>query len=701
MVDYTKTPSNAPSTLDKSEQMVTFRAWWRADEEHSSTWRWDARQDFKFIAGHQWDDNDKAILKDQKRTPVTFNMSLPFIKAICGTEINQRHEIRYIPRGLEDAQVNELLTAASKWMADGEDAEDEESSAFKHATICGMGWTECRMDYETDPQGKYVEETIDPLEIVWDCRARKKNLKDRRRQWHVRKMPRADARDFVENVLGVEWDDSMDAILDATWAHGYDVEPGKTREQKIRRTGTSTYSGDYEDEVTIVRLQWWEKECYYKVVDPASQQMIDMSKEDFAILQERMKALGGAVKAARLTRRVYKQVWLGQEILGEIEPAPLGDRFSFECVTCEEDHVDGTWFGFGRILRDPQKWANKWLSQTLHILNSTAKGGVMAELDAFKDQRQAEESWAKQDRITWVSKGALSGTHGKKIEAKPAITFPQGYFDLTKFAISVMPDVTGINLELLGQRDVTQPGVLEAQRKMAAMTMLATLFDSLRRYRKNIGRIRLFVIQNFISDGRLIRLTNQPKAVPLLKDKTAGEYDVVVDDAPTSPNEKEKNWALIAPLLPVFRDELAARPEALLAVLRYSPLPSELVNTLAQVIAAPPSPAQQRAQQLSENRVVAAIEKDASTAELNRSKAGATQATELYDLAMAHNLLSKDPDGDGDKRTPIEAIMDTLNKAADIDTKKAQKDKAQADTVASLAKAHATLHPPARPQASQ
>jgi hypothetical protein len=47
--------------------------------------------------------------------------------------------------------------------------------------------------------------------------------------------------------------------------------------------------------------------------------------------------------------------------------------------------------GLIKVMRDPQMWANKWLSQTLHILNTTAKGGIVAEEDAFADMTEAEE----------------------------------------------------------------------------------------------------------------------------------------------------------------------------------------------------------------------------------------------------------------------------------------------------------------------
>ena len=139
----------------------------------------------------------------------------------------------------------------------------------------------------------------------------------------------------------------------------------------------------------------------------------------------------------------------------------------------------------------------------------------------------------------------------QKIMPKPGGGLTQGHVDLMHFAITSIRDCTGINLELLGQKDINQPGILEAQRKQAGMTVLATLFDSLRRFRKQVGRIRLYLIQTYLSDGRLIRIVGPDgaRSLPLIRDNTAEKtvksstpIDVVhedEDDAPSAFRKKE------------------------------------------------------------------------------------------------------------------------------------------------------------------
>ncbi|MBV8834901.1 MAG: hypothetical protein JO000_00050, partial [Alphaproteobacteria bacterium] len=168
----TEGDSARPSTLVATEQLRIFKADFRDDQQHSADWRGTAKNEFAFLAGEQWTADEKAQLKEALRPEIVFNRAITIVKAIAGFEINQRHEIQYLPRNLQDASLNEVLTAASKWMADECDGEDEESEAFQDALTCGMGWTENRMDYERDWQGLYVEAQVDPLEMYWDRAAR-------------------------------------------------------------------------------------------------------------------------------------------------------------------------------------------------------------------------------------------------------------------------------------------------------------------------------------------------------------------------------------------------------------------------------------------------------------------------------------------------------------------------------------------------
>lgn len=613
---------SAPSQLTDETLYRTLRSWFELDAQHSNKWRRAAREEFDFVACRQWDPQDERDLTEQGRVAITFNRTLAIIKSVAGIEINGRHEIAFLPRqatNMQQAEFNELLSEGSRWMGDGCDAQDEQSDAFQDCCICGMGWTEQRLDFELNAEGAYVEERVDPLEMYWDNSARARNLTDARRIWRVRKMALSDARELFPG--------SPDIDMDASWARaaGINTDPVKPVEDRTLREENLKFDFDPKTEVHIVQVQWWEREVYWRVVDPLSGGPAqELTVPEYRRLANRYAMLGRDLIALECRRRVYKQAFLGSAILGGVRPAPVSDRFTFQCITGERDRNEGTWFGLVRLMKDPQMWANKWLSQSLHILNSTAKGGILAEEDAFTDQREAEESYALPDAITWVRKEAIQ--KGKIIQ-KPGGGIPTAYIQLLQYAITAIRDTVGINLELLGMRDATQPGILEAQRKQAAMTILATLFDSLRRFRKGVGRVRLFMMQNYLSDGRWIRVTGPDgfKFVQLLRDQTAGDYDIIIDDAPSSPNQKEKSWGIIQLMLPAIREMLT--PEIVLMLLEYSPLPAKLVENLKTMLKEP-DPEKQQQQQLAMaaakaelDKLVAAAAKDQATAE--RTKVGA------------------------------------------------------------------------------
>src|SRR5262245_59744457 len=214
-IDYEKTTPE----LTPDELLIRVKEWWAIDYPSCKKWHKEARLDFDFRAGEQWPEEDKRYMEDaQKRACLVFNTIDPVIDIVTGSEITNRQEVRYVPRQIGAAPVNELLTEAARWFRDECDAEHEESNAFADAATCGMGWTETRLDYEDNPNVKPMVIRIDPIEMVWDAGAKQANLIDARRIYRVqRKVPLRDAKEkWPVNLARQPILD--DAVYDAAWA---------------------------------------------------------------------------------------------------------------------------------------------------------------------------------------------------------------------------------------------------------------------------------------------------------------------------------------------------------------------------------------------------------------------------------------------------------------------------------------------------
>jgi hypothetical protein len=135
-----------------------------------------------------------------------------------------------------------------------------------------------------------------------------------------------------------------------------------------------------------------------------------------------------------------------------------------------------------------------------------------------------------------------------------------------------------VNLELLGQADREQAAILEQQRRQSSMTILATMFDSLRKYRKRNGRLLLHFIW-LLPENTLVRVVNQGqiKYVPLTKKGLELEkFDIVIDTAPTSPDQKQYVWGVTQQILQMN----ILPPPAVINMLKYSPYPESVVQEI-------------------------------------------------------------------------------------------------------------------------
>lgn len=537
-------PNKEDFAKTANERYQKSREFWR-------NWRSGAIDDYAFVAGSQWSSEDEAHLAAEQRPSVTFNYSEKMIDAVVGAEVSNRQAVHYAPRGMEDAQLADLWNAAAKWAREECNAEDEESDAFRDALVCGLGWTWTRISYEEDLDGKVLIERVDPLEMYPDPAASKPGLMDRRwqdRRWWVDE--REVRRQWPDAIFSVEDDDANTGVV--TRGHRYTDDNGV---DEIDR---------HKDQVQLRLHETYQMEDVYRVAGPKG--LEELSAEDFAKIKDQYPK--GTF--AKQRKRVYYRAFFAGETLLELKKSPCQEGFCFQAITAKRDRNRNTWYGLTRVMKDPQRWANKWLSQILHIVNSNAKGGLMAEIGAFVDPSKAQEEWGKPDSLTLLNEGGI-----EKIKEKGQAQYPNGLDKLMSFALNSLPMVTGINLEALGLAARDQAGIVENSRKQAAYGMLSPIFDGQRRYRKEQGRVLLYYIHTYISDGRMVRIggPESPQFLPLTKQPEAPSYDIVVDQSPNAPDTKQQTWEALVEIIPsLLKAGIPLPPD----ILEYTPLPSAL-----------------------------------------------------------------------------------------------------------------------------
>lgn len=526
---------------------------YKAAKEYYEDWEEEAREDYEFALGDQWDDTDRQKLKDEGRPCLTFNRIRPIINIISGYQRENSSRIKVNPEGQEDKNFSEfcdkLLTAIDKWSK----LNYKLGYQFDDGLYCGKGWIEALIDYVQDPvrgelrfilNGPY-QLFVDPASQEYDINIDAEYLikiakfsKDRLKSLYPEKRKLIDGfvednDDAVVNGMG-EFDPKGDESDD--YGSTQDKDSGGDKEDS---------ESDLEKDTKFTLKEYWRKKYVdrYFVINIETGEPKKFDDKDQA---EAFAAQQGA-EDIKVIRRSVPEMWVAAQVCGHIiqdvrspfEPNYSGFPF-FRFIadwapsaSTEELRVQGV----TRQLKDPQREKNKAKSQHLHILNTQANSGWVGDEDALSNEqkKKLEEMGAKPGVCVWKR----AGKELREIQPKGPNA---AHIQREQAADEEFKQISSVNPDLMGMTDsASASGRAMGIRIKQAVTALVRIFYNYRYTKEILGKFMLQVMPIVFDTKKAMKVVgpawmqnaglSEGHVVAWLTMIEDNKYDVIVTEA--------------------------------------------------------------------------------------------------------------------------------------------------------------------------
>jgi hypothetical protein len=579
--------------------------------EATTIWRTELRDDYNVMECNQWlAETHERQLKDGM--PIrTINKLSPVIDAVSGFEIQNRSAVKYVPRVSEPEKIgySDMLNDTVKYIENESQSAFHNTEAFKDMLICGVGVTDTTINYDDNPDGEVKIERIFPYFVLWDITARAKNLEDA--NWVIR--AKIVDKELIGTLLNEDKDDDkVEEDIDLAYYSG-----GATDGRFLDFFDTVATTKSL---AIIYEYQWRDKVPFYRVenpligftgnpLDPYIQQVLAFAKmmqekyrvnlatdRIFSINKEDYKEIKGIFEALDLPFKTVKQkkfkyyraTVIGDKVLNKSENFSQ-TGFSLKFMTGKFSETRQYFYGMLRAAKEPQRLLNQSISDYEGFLRTIPKGGVEIESDAVPNMQAFVETYTKAREVTIYNPGGLAKTRPK---VSPPV--PSGLLDMINLAATSIMETTGVTQDFMGTADSKlMTATLNRQMVRQGLTVLSCYFDAKKFYMINQGKIFIDCIKVLMdnAEGRLIRVmdSSETRYIPLLKENVANQYDVIIEDIPQTPSERQDTFEKMMQLAQL----LANKPNPVditPLVMQYSPLKEDEIGKITELMKPPPPP---------------------------------------------------------------------------------------------------------------
>jgi len=469
-------------------------------KNYKQDWIEQAKSDYRFVVGDQWDEKDKGVLTKAGKPALTLNKIQPLIFLISGTQRQNRSDFKAFPIGEEDSIKADAVTFLLKDMVRYCDGEYKLSEAFEDGIICGEGWIEPYIDYSDDLiNGNLKFRKRMPVNVFRDPASKEYDNSDAK--FLIVETPNISLDQLIELFPDKEEDLKELPINTKPSTSGgkineYDRDYPRVGEYRKNES----LSKEYAEQLPYQMIEYhhYEYRSVFLLANPHNQQLpvqkFNSKKEADAAYAEAIEVLGeGNEESVKIVKR-YIPVPRVKIVVNEIEiddfESPFYPRykkipvFSFYAhwLQAPIDKHELLTQGIVNSLKDPQTEINKRRSQELHHLNSSTNSGWLSrKRGGIVNKGQVEKY------------GASSGFILEYEKEKPERIFPMplstGHEQLAQLANADIKEISGINTDLLAQNDkASSSGRAIHLRQQQGIMMIQRILDNFSRTKREMGR---------------------------------------------------------------------------------------------------------------------------------------------------------------------------------------------------------------------
>lgn len=549
--------------------------WLRAIKPHNE-WAEIAKKCVEMLEGDQWTQEEKAIMRQLRRTALTLNQIAPLYRLVMGYQSSNRMDVSYLPTSdsASSEAVATVLNNVFKSEAGRTDLQYVDTDVFADGLSTGRGFWDVSLCFDNNDLGEIKYTAEDPFSVFVDPDCKSYDLSDNDNgAGYIQKSVWTNL-DAVNDRFGSEAALAVQNIL----APGYN-------------SAILSYLGDFEISPKRYFGGFADEKDYGDWVDVYYNDFIDTQAKQIRILDTQHKIMSIApcfVDLETGDREMIPQEWLkNPAIIDKViqyaaqngNPLKVVNRPTKQVrrtITCGDIVLYDNWSlyrdyttigyfpyfrrgktrGMVEDLIDPQREKNKKRSVLTDILNRNANSGWMYEENTLDpEQEENLRLYGSSPGINVKYKRKEGSEAPKRIEPG---NFPQGLDRLEEKANADMHEISGINQSALGQLDRVQSGrAIEARQRQAVLS-IQMYSDNFSRSKKLQGRSSLNIFQKFYTEHRIYRVLGEDSslatheinkkmqvgtnAVGKLNDITVGKYSVHVDEVPISATFKQAQF---------------------------------------------------------------------------------------------------------------------------------------------------------------